>query len=181
MFLMVRAASPADSTRIAAHLRSRLVAIDAAKTWAEVRPMRDVIDGSESIRVRRFVLTLLAGFAGVALLLAAVGTYGVMSYAVAERTREIGIRMALGASGQVVLRNVVGDAIRLTVAGLAIGAVAAHFLTRFIAALLFGIGATDPVTYVVVSVLLAAVSLIASYVPARRALRIDPLIALRQE
>ena len=143
--------------------------------------MRDVIDGSESIGRRRFVLTLLAIFAGIALMLAAVGTYGVMSYAVAERTREIGIRMALGASTPTVLKDVLGDALRVTLAGLAIGAVAAYFLTRFIAALLFGISAVDPLTYVAVSVVLGAVSLLASYVPARRALRIDPLIALRQE
>jgi len=181
MFLMVRARSSADAGRIAAQLRGRLLAVDPRKVWAEVRPMRDVIDGSESIGRRRFVLTLLAIFAGIALMLAAVGTYGVMSYAVAERTREIGIRMALGASAPTVLKDVLGDALRVTLAGLAIGAVTAYFLTRFIAALLFGISAVDPLTYVAVSVVLGAVSLLASYVPARRALRIDPLIALREE
>ena len=180
MFLMVHARSSADAGRIAARLRGRLLAVDPRKVWADVRPMRDVIDGSESIGRRRFVLTLLAIFAGIALMLAAVSS-GVMSYAVAERTREIGIRMALSPSAPTVLKDVLGDALRVTLAGLAIGAVAAYFLTRFIAVLLFGISAVDPLTYLAVSVVLGAVSLLASYVPARRALRIDPLIALRQE
>jgi putative ABC transport system permease protein len=181
MFFMVRTQSPADAGRVAAQLRTRLLAIDPAKVWAEVRPMQDVIDGSESIRLRRFVLTLLAAFAGIALLLAAVGTYGVMSYAVVERTKEIGIRIALGASARRVLRDVLEEAGRTTLAGLAIGAVGAYFLTRFLSTLLFGISAVDPVTYVAVALLLGTVSLAASYVPARRALRIDPLIALREE
>jgi putative ABC transport system permease protein len=181
MFFMVRTRSSADAGRIATQLRGRLLAMDSRKVWADVRPMQEVIDDSESIRRRRFVLTLLAGFAAIALLLAAVGTYGVMSYAVVERTREIGIRMALGASSPTVLRDVLGDATRVTLAGLAIGTVAAAFLTRFIAALLFGINSADPLTYLGVAVVLSGVSLLASYVPARRALRIDPLIALRQE
>jgi putative ABC transport system permease protein len=181
MFLMVRAASAADARRVAAELRGRLGQGEAAMRWSEVRPMQDVIDGSESIRLRRFVITLMAVFASIAVLLAAIGTYGVMSYAVVERTREIGIRMALGASSPIVLKDIIGEATRLTLAGLAIGAVAAYFLTRFIAALLFGISAVDPLTYCSVSLVLGAMSLLASYVPARRALRIDPLIALREE
>jgi ABC-type antimicrobial peptide transport system permease subunit len=143
--------------------------------------MQDVIDGSESIRLRRFVLTLLAGFAGLALLLAAVGTYGVMAYAVAERTREIGIRVALGATRPVVLKAVLGDALRLTCAGLLLGAVVALFATRVIATLLFGVSSTDIVTYLGASLVLGSVALLASYVPVRRAIQIDPLAALRQE
>jgi putative ABC transport system permease protein len=181
MFLVARAASSEGATRVAAGLRSHLLAFDPGRVWADVRPMQDVIDGSESIRVRRFVLMLLGGFAGLALMLAAIGTYGVMAFSVADRTREIGIRVALGASRPAVLKDVIGDASRLTLVGLAIGAIAAHFLTRFIAALLFGVSSTDPLTYLTVSAVLAAVSLLASYFPARRALRIDPLIALKAE
>jgi ABC-type antimicrobial peptide transport system permease subunit len=143
--------------------------------------MQDVIDGSESIRLRRFVMTLLGSFAGLALFLAAVGTYGVMAYAVTERTREIGIRVALGATRPAVLEEVLGEAVRLTLAGLVLGALAARFLTRFISTLLFGVSSTDAVTYIGVSLALGSVALLASYIPARRALQIDPLTALRHE
>ena len=143
--------------------------------------MHQVIDRSESIRLRRFVLTLLGGFAALALVLAAVGTYGVMAYAVAERTREIGIRMALGANRSVVLRQVLGETTKLAAAGLVLGVLAARSMTRFISAMLFDVGSGDVVTYAGVSVLLASVALVASYIPARRAARINPMIALRHE
>jgi len=181
MFLMVRARSGADGARLVTNLRSQLVALDASKFWDEVRPMRDVINGSGSVRLRRFVLILLGNFAAIALLLAAVGTYGVMAYSVADRTREIGIRVALGATRSKVLTHVLAETLRLTLAGLVIGAVAAQALTRFIASMLFGVSSTDAVTYVGVAVVLAGVALLASYVPARRATEIDPLVALRQE
>jgi putative ABC transport system permease protein len=143
--------------------------------------MQDVIDGSESIRLRRFLFTLLGSFAGLALLLAAVGTYGVMAYAVAERTREIAIRVTFGAARSEVLKAVLGEAARLTGAGLVLGAVAAQFSTRAISTLLFGVSSTDAVTYVGASLVLGGVALLASYVPARRAMQVDPLVALRQE
>jgi len=181
MYLMVRARSASDATRVTANLRAHLLAADPSHEWAQVRPMQQVIDRSESIRLRRFVLTLLGSFAALALLLAAVGTYGVMAYSVAERTREIGIRVALGATRSVVLRQILGETAKLTIAGLVLGAFAARGLTRFISTMLFDISAADVVTYVGVSVLLATVALMASYIPARRALQVDPMVALRQE
>jgi putative ABC transport system permease protein len=181
MVLMVRASSPSAAARIASGLRTHLVAMDPAKIWSDVRLMQDVIDGSQSIRVRRFALILLGSFAAIALLLAAVGTYGVMTYAVAQRTREIGIRVALGATRPAVLRDVIGQTMRLTAAGLVVGALAASFATRFIASLLFGITSGDMLTWVCAAGVLVAVALLATIVPARRAVRIDPLVALRQE
>jgi ABC-type antimicrobial peptide transport system permease subunit len=143
--------------------------------------MRDVINGSDSIRLRRFVLILLGGFAGLAVLLAAVGTYGVMAYSVAERTREIGIRMALGATRSMVINQVLWETVTLTLAGLLIGGLAAQALSRFISSMLFGVSSTDAATYAAVSFVLASVALLASCLPARRAAQIDPLVALRQE
>ena len=181
MFLMVRARSSSDATRLATHLQSQLLAVDSNKLWVDVRPMQDVINGSDSIRLRRFVLILLGSFAGLAVLLAGVGTYGVMAYSVAERTREIGIRVALGATRSMVLNQVLSETMKLTLAGLVIGALAAQVLTRFISSMLFGVSSTDTVTYLGVSFVLTVVALLASYLPARRATQIDPLMALRQE
>jgi ABC-type antimicrobial peptide transport system permease subunit len=143
--------------------------------------MRDIISQSGSIRIRRFVLVLLGGFAALALFLAAVGTYGVMAYSVADRTREIGIRVALGATRPMVLGHVLTETMKLTLAGLVFGGLAALALTRFIASMLFGVSPTDAVTYLLVSFVLGSVALLASYLPARRATRIDPLVALRHE
>jgi predicted permease len=181
MFLMVRARSSSDAARLATHLRSQLLDVNPDKEWADVRSMRDVISGSDSIRLRRFVLLLLASFAGLAVVLAAVGTYGVMAYAVADRTREIGIRAALGATRSMVFNQILAEAMKLTLAGLVIGALAARLLTRFIESMLFAVTPTDAVTYVGVSLVLAGVALLASYLPARRATQIDPLVALRRE
>ncbi len=181
MFLMVRARSDSDAARLASNLQSQLLAMDPNKVWTDVRPMRDVINESGAIRLRRFVLILLGSFAGLAVLLAAVGTYGVMAYSVAGRTREIGIRVALGATRSMILNHVLSETMKLTIAGLVIGALAARVFTRFISSMLFGISSTDAMTYLAVSVMLAAVALLASYLPARRATRIDPLVALRQE
>jgi ABC-type antimicrobial peptide transport system permease subunit len=155
--------------------------VDPTKDWADVRPMHDVINGSESVRLRRFVLILLASFAGLAVLLAAVGTYGVMAYSVADRTREMGIRVALGATRLMVLNQILAETMKLTLAGLVIGGLAAQVLTRFISSMLFGVSSTDAATYLGVSLVLAGVALLASYLPARRAMQIDPLVALRQE
>ena len=131
--------------------------------------------------LRRFVLVLFGIFAGLAVLLAAVGTYGVMSYAVADRTREIGIRVALGATRSSVIQQVLSETAQLTLAGLVAGCFAALGLTRFITSLLFGVTTTDVLTYAGVSCVLGSIALVAGYVPARRATEVDPLIALRQE
>jgi putative ABC transport system permease protein len=181
MYLLVRARSSSDVARLTANLRSQLLAVDTSKQWADVRPMRDVISESGSIRLRRFVLILLGTFALLALLLAAIGTYGVMAYSVADRTREIGIRAALGATRSNVLTQILWESMKLTIAGLVIGTCAAQLLTRFVVSMLFGVTATDLVTHVAVSLLLIGVALVASYVPASRATHIDPLVALRQE
>jgi putative ABC transport system permease protein len=181
MYLMVRARSSADAARLATHLQSSLIALDSSRDWAVVQSMSDVISQSGSIRIRRFVLVLLGGFAAIALLLAAVGTYGVMAYSVADRTREIGIRVALGATRPMVLGHVLTETMKLTLAGLVIGGLAALALTRFIASMLFGVSSTDAVTYLLVSFVLGSVALLASYLPARRATQIDPLVALRHE
>ena len=129
----------------------------------------------------RFYMQLLGVFAGVAALLAAIGIYGVMSYFVNERTREIGIRVALGAGRGDVLRLVAALGLKLAVVGVAAGLVLAFGLTRFIATFLYGVKSTDPVTYAIVAIGLIGVAMLASYVPARRALRVDPIIALRYE
>lgn len=130
---------------------------------------------------RRLVSVLLGTFATVALVLAGLGIYGVISYNVAQRTREMGIRAALGATERSLLRLILDRGVRLTLVGLAIGTGGAIALTRLMATLLFGVGARDPLTMVSVGVILAGVAIIASYVPARRATRVDPVVALRYE
>jgi putative ABC transport system permease protein len=136
---------------------------------------------SDSMGDYRLYMQMLAVFAGVAALLAAIGIYGVMSYFVSQRTREIGIRVALGAGRGDVLRLVAKLGLKLALLGVAAGLALAFGLTRFIAAFLYGVKPTDPVTYSIVAVALVAVAMLASYVPARRALRVDPIIALRYQ
>jgi putative ABC transport system permease protein len=136
---------------------------------------------SSSLSKERFTMFLLAIFAGVALLLASVGIYGVMSYAISLRTREIGIRMALGAQRRDVLTMVIGQGLILVIAGLAIGAIGAFALTRYMQSLLFNVSATDPLVFVLISVLLTGIAMLACLLPARRATKIDPLHALRYE
>ncbi len=135
----------------------------------------------QSVALRRVSTLLLAGFAGLALVLAGVGIYGVMAYSVARRTHEIGTRMALGAQPKDVLRMVLGQGARLTMAGVVIGVLAALALTRFMASFLFGIGASDPWTFAAVAILLSFIALAACYIPGRRAMHIDPIAALRHE
>jgi ABC-type antimicrobial peptide transport system permease subunit len=130
---------------------------------------------------RRFNAALLAGFAGVALLLAAVGLYGVMSYTVAQHTRDFGIRIALGADTRTVLGGVLGQALALVGVGLAVGVAGALAMTRVLAGLLYDVSATDPVVFVSIAVLLTAVAVVASLVPARRATRVNPIVALQYE
>jgi ABC-type antimicrobial peptide transport system permease subunit len=124
---------------------------------------------------------LLAVFAAVALFLAGVGLYGLMVYAVKQRTAEIGVRIALGAQRGDVLKLILGQGIMLTLAGLAVGLIAALGLTRVLVSLLYGVVPSDPVTFIIVPLVLVAISLLACYVPARRAMRVDPMVALRYE
>jgi ABC-type antimicrobial peptide transport system permease subunit len=136
---------------------------------------------TDSLSGRRFNMTLLMVFAALALVLAAVGVYGVMNYSVALRRRELGIRMALGAKTVDVLRLVLGQGLTLTLIGVGVGLLGAYGLTRLMASLLYGVAATDLLTFASVSGVLIAVGLVASYLPARRATKVDPLIALRSE
>jgi ABC-type antimicrobial peptide transport system permease subunit len=136
---------------------------------------------SESVARQRFSMLLLGVFAGLALLLAAVGIYGVMSYGVAQRTREIGIRMALGAQRSDVLKLTVGQGLRLVSVGVLIGLAAAFVLTRVMASLLFGVSPTDSTTFITISLVLISVAALASYIPALRATKVDPIVALHYQ
>ena len=180
MYLMVRVGAGSDVGRVAADLQSRLLAAAPGAEWVDVVTFQRVIDGSGSIRLRRFVLVLLGTFAALALVLAGVGLYAVMAYFVAERRREIGIRVALGATRRMVLGHVLTEAMRLALAALVLGAIATPLLSRLIGSMLFGVTGTDALTYVAVWALLAGVALTASYVPARRAAHVDPILALRE-
>jgi predicted permease len=160
-------------------LRKRLLAFDSGLVVYDASTMDRVL--SDSIAAKRFSMTLLAAFAVIALLLAAIGIYGVLSYLVGQRTREIGVRMALGARPLDVLRMVLADGARMTVIGICIGLVAALGLTRLMASMLFGVKPTDPLTFAAVAVILGAIALVACFVPAQRAMRVDPMVALRYE
>ena len=176
-FLAVRTSANPES--LAAAVRREVQAAVPDVPIAEVRTMDEIV--GQSTRSRRWTMTLLAGFATLALVLALVGIYGVMSWSVAQRTREIGIRMALGAGHRDVLRMVIRYGMKLSAAGLAIGAAGALALRRVIAGLVFEVSPADPAIYLAVALLMLTVALLACYVPARRASRVDPLIALRYE
>ena len=168
-----------DPASLAATVRRAVWEIDKDQPVSNISTMDEIL--SESVTSQRFSMLLLAIFAGLAMVLAAVGIYGVMSYSVAQRRGEIGIRMALGAQKVDVLKLTVGEGLKLVVIGIGVGLIGAFLLTRLMSSLLFGITATDPLTFAAISLVLVAVALIASYVPARRATKVDPLVALRYE
>jgi putative ABC transport system permease protein len=154
-------------------------AVDPEQSTFDIMTMNDRIAGV--IWQRRLSGALFAVFAALALALASVGIYGVMSYMVSQRTREIGVRMAMGARPRDVLKLVVGQGAKLIAAGLSAGLIVAFIAARIISSLLYQVSATDPLTYLAVPLLLAAVALLACYIPARRAMRVDPITALRLE
>jgi putative ABC transport system permease protein len=169
----------ADPLSLASAVRREIKALDSELALAGVKSLEQVV--YESVAEPRYRTTLLGLFAGVALLLAAIGLYGVLSYAVTQRTHEIGIRMALGARGADVLRLIIGQGIKLALIGVLLGLGAALALTQLMKTLLFEVKATDPLTFIAIAMLLAFVALVACWIPARRATKVDPMVALRTE
>jgi putative ABC transport system permease protein len=175
--LVIRTAR--DPVELAAAIRQEVRQIDANLPISTIRPMADVV--SQSVASPRFYLILLVLFGTVAVILAAAGIYGVVSYTVAQSTREIGMRIALGARPRDVTRTIVGHGLILTLVSVAIGIVASIGLTRMMRALLFGVESTDPMTFAATAAFTGAVALLACYVPARRAAKVDPIVALRHQ
>ena len=168
-----------DPRRLEETVRQVILGVDNTQPVFHIRPLESYL--AESLASRRFTLTLLGLFGGLALLLAAVGIYGVISYAVSLRTRELGIRMAMGAERKDVLQMVLRQGLRLAATGLLLGLAASIVLSRFLTSLLFQVKPADGVTTIAVALILAAVALLANYLPARRASRVDPNEALRCE
>ncbi|MCI0486739.1 MAG: FtsX-like permease family protein [Blastocatellia bacterium] len=168
-----------DPAGLTAAVRKEVQAIDPDQPIAAVRPMEEWI--YESVADPRYRTILLGLFAALALLLSAIGLYGVMSYTVTQRTHEIGLRMALGAQPKDALRLVIAQGMKLALVGVGLGIIGAFALTRVMSSLLFGVSATDPLTFGVVALLLISVALLACYIPARRAAGVDPMVALRYE
>ena len=177
MRLLVR--STLDDSSIAAAVRREVQEVDPAQPLYSVRTMNLVIENT--VREKRLNTTLLTVFAGVSLLLALIGVYGVMSYTVAQHTREIGIRMALGAQPRAILKLIVGRGLVLVSVGAAIGVLASFGLTRFMENMLFGVTPTDPLTFAAIVALLGLVALLACLIPAQRAMRVDPIVVLRHQ
>ncbi|MGC1482826.1 MAG: ABC transporter permease [Candidatus Acidiferrum sp.] len=171
--------SGVDPSALTSALRGEIASIDKDQPISDVSTMSQLM--TNSVSTRRYTLILLGLFSSLALVLAAIGIYGVISYSVAQRTRDIGIRMALGATQADVLRDVLGLGVRLTGIGLGIGLAGALLATRVLSSLLYGVHSTDALTFTAVSLVLITVALIASYIPARRATRVDPIVALRYE
>jgi ABC-type antimicrobial peptide transport system permease subunit len=160
-------------------IRQAIEQMNSEQVLYEVRAYDEVV--ASSIAAQRFSMVLLGTFAALALLLSSIGIYGVISYLVSQRTREFGIRIALGAQRRDILRMVLGHGANMALIGVALGLLGALGLTRLMSGLLFGISATDPITFLVVACLLTLVALAACYIPARRATRVDPIVALRYE
>jgi putative ABC transport system permease protein len=178
-FMSVAVRTATNGTSIASSVVNAVHELDSNVPVSQIRPMSEVI--AVSTTERRLTMALLMAFSVVALVLASVGIYGVISYSVTQRTQEIGIRMALGAQRRDVLRMVVGNAMILAVLGIGLGAAGAFVLTRLMTKLLFNVEPQDPATFTSVAVLLVAVAALASYIPGRRATRVDPVVALRAE
>ena len=178
MFIAIRSAT-SDPASLTSAAQKVVWSVDKDVPLASIRTIQEVI--ANSVQRRRFSMLLLAIFAAAAMLLAAIGLYGVVSYSVAQRTREIGVRLALGAHRPAVLALIVKQGMKLVLIGMAGGFALSLGLTRLIAGMLFGITATDPLTFVAVNALLIAVALLACYIPARRAAKVDPMVALRYE
>lgn len=177
--LSIVARTTNDPVSVAAAITREARALDPNIALYDVKTMEQWL--SESLARRRFAMLMLGLFALVAMLLAGVGIYGVMSYTVAQRTREIGIRVALGAQTRDVLRLIVRQGMSLAGIGVGLGLVAAIAATRLMVSLLFGVRATDPITFAAIALLLAGVTLLACWIPARRATKVDPMVALRCE
>jgi putative ABC transport system permease protein len=177
MDLMVR--SRIEPTSLASSIRGVLASIDRDQPISSISTMDELVQ--KSVGSRRVTLVLLGLFSGLALLLSGIGIYGVISYSVAQRTREIGIRMALGAGEEDVMKMILLQGARIATAGLIIGMAAAFGLTRYLATLLFSVSAGDPSTFAMAALVLEVVALLACYIPARRTLRVDPMTALRYE
>jgi putative ABC transport system permease protein len=176
-FIVVKSGASQDV--IAAEIRHAVTSVDASVPVSEVRTMDELV--SDSVAKPRFTMLLLAAFAGLALLLGAIGIYGVINYAVVQRNREIGIRIALGARQHDVIRLVVGRGTLLASLGAGIGLVLSLAAMRGVASLLYGVNSADPLTFVSAPILLVAVAILASYIPARRAASVDPVTVLNAE
>jgi putative ABC transport system permease protein len=168
-----------DPAKFAATARQVISELDATLPAFSMAPLTEVVN--DSVAQRRFSMLLLSVFAFVALFLAGVGLYGVVAYSVSLRRQEIGLRMAIGAERGHVLRMVIGGGMKLAIVGVAIGIAAALLLARYVSTLLFDVTPFDPASYTITAVVLLAVCVLACYVPARRAMAVDPLVALRQE
>jgi putative ABC transport system permease protein len=178
-FMAVAARTAGDPGRYVNQIRQAVLAVDPELPISNVRTMEELIE--LSVGQRKLSMMLLSLFSGIALLLASIGIYGVMSYSVSQRARELGVRIALGAGRGDVLRLVLRQGMSLALLGIAIGLGAALGLTRLIRSQLFGVGATDPLTFVSVAVILGATALAANLLPAVRAMRVDPAVVLRDE
>jgi putative ABC transport system permease protein len=177
--MSIVARTPGEPAALSAAVRQTVASIDATLPAFALTPLTDVV--SDSVAPRRFSMLLLALFACIALFLAAVGLYGVVAYTVSLRTQEIGLRMAIGASRANVLQLVVGGGMKLALAGVVLGVAGALALSRLVETMLYGVTPFDPASYTATALVLLAVAALACYVPARRAMRVDPIVALRQE